>query len=422
MTTGQAMTIRRPGTMRIPGFLPPVLVGVLCGTFWAACSGGPGGGGGAGGLRSTVRDSAGVMIVDNGRPALDSRLGWQVGPTPTATIGTAEGDAAYELFRVGGAMRLSDGRIVVANAGTGELRVYDSDGIHLESWGGQGDGPGEFGAMAPGGVEPWPGDSLMARDSFRSRISIFSADGTFGRVLRLQGGYERVGGPLQDGRVFAATLSTSEPGEPGTSELIRPDLEYGILQADGSVQRDLGAYLGSELYFVVTADGSPFPRPYPFDRSAFAFVWGDLVVITTNDRYEIRAYRPDGSLARIVRRDHEARAPTRADLRDAVARQNPDRPEALEAVADMPLVEAFPAFGRVLADRLGHLWVEEYRLPGETHRLWTVFDPEGRSLGLVEMPGSFTVAEIGEDYILGTRRDELGIEYVESWSLDRSGS
>ena len=421
------MTIRRqttPRTMRIPGFLPPALVGVLCGVFLAACSGGPGGGGGdgAGGLRSTVRDSAGVTIVENGRPPLDSRLGWRIGSEPAVTIGTAGGDPAYELFGVGGVMRLADGRIVVANAGTGELRLYDSAGVHLESWGGRGDGPGEFGAMAPGGVEPWPGDSLMATDSFSSRISIFSADGTFGRVLRLQGGYRRVVGPLPDGRVFAATLTSFERGEPGTSELIRPDLEYGILQADGSVQRDLGAYRGSELYLVNTAGGPPFPRPYPFNRRAFAFVWGDLVVITTNDCYEIRAYRADGSLVRIVRREHEARAPTRADLRDYVARQNPDRPDALDAVADMPLVEAFPAFARVLVDRLGYLWIEEYRLPGETHRLWTVFDPEGRALGLVEMPGSFAAWKIGEDYILGTRQDELDIEYVESWSLDRSGS
>lgn len=392
-----------------------VFSGVLC----MACAGASDGGGSGG---SVVRDSAGIVIVENERSALDARLGWVVGPEPSVTIGTAGGDPAYELFRVGGAMRLSDGRIVVANAGTGELRVYDPDGVHLASWGGQGDGPGEFGAMAPGAVKPWPGDSLMARDSFRSQVSIFSADGTFGRALRLQGGYQRVVGPLSDGRVFAATLTSFERGEPGTSEIIRPDLGYGILGADGGVQRDLGAYRGSELYMVNTVDGPPFPRPYPFDRSAFDFAWGDLVVITTNDRYEIRAYRTDGSLARIVRRDHEARAPTRADLRDAVARQNPDRPEALDAVGDMPLVEAFPAFDRVFVDRLGYLWVREYRLPGERHRLWTVFDPEGRVLGLVEMPGSFTVEEIGEDYILGTREDELDIEYVESWPLDRSGS
>lgn len=408
------MTIRIARTMRTLRATPALVLGFL----FVACGGDDDGGG----PQSTVRDSAGVTIVENRSPLPDSRLGWRVGPEATVSIGTAEGDPAYELFRVGGAMRLSDGRIVVANAGTGELRVYDPNGVHLASWGGQGDGPGEFGAMAPSGLEPWPGDSLMARDPFSGRISIFSMDGTFGRALRLEGGYQSVVGPLPDGSVFAATLTTFERGEPGTSEIIRPDVEYGILQADGSVQRDLGAYRGSELYMVNTVDGSPFPRPYPFRRRSFEFTWGDLVVIATNDRYEIRAYRPDGSLARIVRRDHEVRAPTRGDLRDVVARQNPDRPEALDEVGDMPLVEAFPAFASVRVDRLGYLWVREYRLPGERHRLWTVFDPEGRVLGLVEMPGSFTVEEIGEEYILGTRDDELDIEYVESWSLDRSGS
>ncbi|WP_423926680.1 hypothetical protein [Candidatus Palauibacter sp.] len=414
------MTFRTTRTIGAAGALPVVFSAVLSSVLYVACAGGPDGGGG---LRSVVRDSAGVTIVENGRPLPESRLGWQVGPEATVSIGTAGGDPAYELFRALDAMRLSDGRIVVANAGSGELRVFDSDGVHLESWGGQGDGPGEFGVMAPGGLEPWPGDSLMAREPFQSRISIFSVAGTFGRALRLQpqSGYQSVVGPLPDGRVLAQTLTTYSGGTPGTSELTRPDLEYGILEADGSVHRDLGVYPGSELYVVTTAQGTR-ARAYPFDRSAFAFVWGDLVVMSTNDRYEILAYRTDGSLARIVRRDHEARSPTRADLRDDVARRNPGRPEALDAVADMPLVDAFPAFNRVVVDRLNHLWVEEYRLLGEDQRLWTVFDPVGRALGMVEMPGSFRVTEIGEDYILGTRRDALDIEYVESWPLDRSGS
>jgi len=411
------MTIRTARTMRTPRATPALVFGSLL-VAPVAC----GGGDDDGGPQSTVRDSAGVTIVENRRPLPDSRLGWRVGPAPAVTIGTTEGDPAYELFRVGDAMRLSGGRIVVANTGTGELRVFDADGVHLESWGGQGDGPGEFGIMAPTELVRWPGDSLMAREPFQRRISIFSARGTFGRALRLQpqSGYESVNGPLPDGRLLAQTLDSYSGDTPGT-ELTRPDREYGILAADGSVHRDLGVFPGSELYVVTTPERRSVAY-YPFARSAFVFVWGDVVVITTNDRYEIRAYRPDGSLARIVRRDHEVRAPTRGDLRDAVARQNPDRPEALDAVGDMPLVEAFPAFAEVRVDRLGYLWVREYRLPGEEHRLWTVFDPQGRALGLVEMPGSFRVREIGEDYILGTREDELDIEYVESWSLDRSGS
>ena len=86
--------------------------------------------GGCGGMgdastqpRSVVRDSAGVTIVENGRPAPDSRLGWQVSATPTVSIGVSEGDPNYELFGVTGATRLSDGRTVVANGGSNELKV-----------------------------------------------------------------------------------------------------------------------------------------------------------------------------------------------------------------------------------------------------------------------------------------------------------
>ena len=42
------------------------------------------------------------------------------------------------------ALVLSDGRIVVANQGTYELRVFNPSGIHFDTWGGEGEGPGEF--------------------------------------------------------------------------------------------------------------------------------------------------------------------------------------------------------------------------------------------------------------------------------------
>ena len=43
-------------------------------------------------------------------------------------------------------------------------------------------------------------------------------------------------------------------------------------------------------------------------------------------------------------------------------------------------------------------------------------------LGFVEMPAGLVIHEIGKDYILGKLRDELDIEYVQVWPLERSGS
>ena len=89
----------------------------------------------------------------------------------------------------------------------------------------------------------------------------------------------------------------------------------------------------------------------------------------------------------------------------------------------MPIAETFPAFDLIMADALGNLWVQEYHLPGEdrTNPLWTVFDPEGRVLGFVETPAGLRIFEIGADYILGRATDDLGVEYVQVWSLSRSG-
>ncbi len=101
-----------------------------------------------------VRDSAGVTVVENRRPQPDMQLGWEIGAAPSLSVGGAVDDPAHDLFNVTDATRLADGAIVVADAGSGELRVFDASGVHRDSWGGRGEGPGEFGSAAPSTVEP----------------------------------------------------------------------------------------------------------------------------------------------------------------------------------------------------------------------------------------------------------------------------
>lgn len=51
----------------------------------------------------------------------------------------------------------------------------------------------------------------------------------------------------------------------------------------------------------------------------------------------------------------------------------------------------------------------------------SVFDPDGRVLGFVETPKGPRIGQIGENYILGHYPDELEVEYVQLWPLERSG-
>ncbi|MDE0358273.1 MAG: hypothetical protein OXN92_11165 [Gammaproteobacteria bacterium] len=375
-------------------------------------------------LMSEARDSAGITIVENARPAVGSRLTWRIGETPAVSIGAEEGDPGEMLFDVRDATRLADGRIVVANAGTSELRVFGADGAYLETWGGQGDGPGEFSAYTPEAVARWPGDSVAAGNMFGRRVEVFDSQGDAGRTVTMADGYHSFLDVLPNGTVLAKPSAVLMGGIFGAGEpLIRRDEDFGLLGPDGGLRLSLGALPGEEWF---SSPAGPMAMRHPFGRATIATIWGDLAVVAPTDRYELRAYRSDGTLVRIIRREHELRSPTRAELDALLAARYADLPEErrmglLAETAEMPLVEFFPAFDALQSDPLGNLWVREYRLPGQDGNVWTVFDAAGRVQGLVETPSDFDVFEIGEDYILGTMADEFDVERVQIWPLDRGG-
>lgn len=371
-------------------------------------------------LATTVRDSAGIRIVENAAPPEGSRLGWTISPGPIVTIGVAEGEEPYMLYGAIDAARFGDGRIVVANIGTNELRVFDAAGTHLATWGGRGEGPGEFRSLWR--VEPWPGDSIIAWYAQRLGVSVFDAQGNHGRSFTLA--HSEAVTPMQsfrpeyatgDGSILAIHLP--EDADTIVAQLRGPD---------GEVLTSLGTHPGMEPYIYREGERSMLFWTI-FGREPVWATWGDLVVVGHTGSYELKAFRADGSLARIVRRDHVPHATTEGDVAAYIERQagysrlTPPA-ESRRRYETVPVAEHFPAFEAVRSDAVSHLWVGEYELLEEERppRLWTVFDPEGRALGFVETPEGLWIHEIGEDYILGTTFDELDVEHVQLWALERS--
>ena len=123
----------------------------------------------------------GVIGCSKGNSTIPVVQEWAVSPEPVASIGVAEGEAAYELHRASDAVLTRDGRIIVANSGSSELRVFDTTGAYLSSIGRQGGGPGEFrGAIS---LFPHAGDSLIAYDNGNERFSVLAPDGKYARLL-----------------------------------------------------------------------------------------------------------------------------------------------------------------------------------------------------------------------------------------------
>ncbi len=408
--------------------LPLQLAGVVLATAANACGDPPSPNGDSAALEATVRDSAEVRIIENPRPPTGSRLDWLVGTEPEVSIGAREGEGPYMLHRASDAFTMSDGRIVVANTGSDELRVFDASGTHVATWGRRGEGPGEFVALTQ--VHRWRGDSLLALYSRTRHLSVLDSDGNVGRAFTLLRGesFFRVEAVLPVG----AILSSDWVSRGGLSDgLSRTEETYRVRDAEGDMVSLVGSFPGTE-WFSSWSGSSGWSVEIPHAHRISTFAWGGLVAIAPNDTYEIRVFGLDGTLKRIVRRDHDLVASTEAhidaEIEDRVARRPEEeraerRRQLREDLQDIPLPETFPAFAAAMADLVDHLWVREYEIPGEggAGPVWTVFDPEGRVLGFVETPAGLDVYEIGEDHILGLATDELGVEYIQVWSLERSG-
>jgi hypothetical protein len=78
-----------------------------------------------------------------------------------------------------------------------------------------------------------------------------------------------------------------------------------------------------------------------------------------------------------------------------------------------------PVFRRLLVDEVGHVWVEKFDPESDLRHDWVVIDPNGRVSGHIRTPAGVTVHQIGSNYILGHKRDELDIEHVVRYGLDR---
>jgi len=382
--------------------------------------------GGSAPVAATVRDSAGITIVENSDGVWNEGEGWRVADQPQVDIGVLDGEPEYQLYNVRQALRLKDGRIVVANVGTGELRFFSGDGTFLKSVGRQGGGPGEFEGLSL--VRPFPGDSLLTYDVRQSRVTIWDTDGTLGRSYRITPVGE-IAFMLGQGVFADGTLLVKAPllFRGGFSDgARRDDEEYQSFSTTGAFVDTVGVFAGPDQFIESQVNANQafvsVSTP-PFGRNPAAAVHGDRLYYGSADSYEIQCYSQDGTLTSIIRRNVAPRPVTPDDLQHLIERDLAeiedanDRRDTRERYDKMPVAETMPAYERLEVDDLGNLWVREYDPDSEGSSTWTVFDADGQMLGTVRMPAGFGVRHIGTDFVLGVWRDDLDVEHVRLYDV-----
>ena len=186
---------------------------------------------------------------------------WRVSPEPVFAVGRVDGPAEEMFSRIGGAVRLSDGRFVVADERELRIRVYSASGRRLSAFGSEGEGPGEFRTIR--GIWNVPGDTLGVWDSSIQRITRFLPDGKVIGTASLR--FDAAGssvprspldaflGAFSDGRI-ALTWITARRVPPGRLE---PDrMVFGLFDANGQIRPDVDfAQLAEFVWFAETGTG-----------------------------------------------------------------------------------------------------------------------------------------------------------------------
>lgn len=377
----------------------------------AGCTGGSGADG------AIVRDSSGVLIVESSSPAWREGDEWRINPEPLISIGMVEGPVEYQLLRVANAFRSRDGQILVANAGTNEIRVYGNDGAFLHSMGRTGGGPGEFARLRSVYLHR---DSVFAYDWGQQRISVFDPRGTFVRSFGVADapgtGLVTALGRFGNGQwVLERSTFGLTPG------LVRATSTYSRFAEGDSAAAAIGTFAGREsIVQPVGSDGiGAYVRSAPYSRQPTTLVSGNELVYAGAERYEIAVHDAGGALRKLVRRTVDPEPISGKDLAlwetEVEATRPPYSPSLPpmfhRPISEFELPETKAAYGPVVIDELGNYWVAEYTF-GTQRTTWSVFDAGGVLLGEVASPERFRILEIGPDYVLGVYRDDLDVEYV----------
>jgi hypothetical protein len=356
---------------------------------------------------------------------------WRVSEDPTVELGVVEGDPSQQFNRVAGAARLSDGRVVVADGGSKELRFFDPSGNHLHTVGGQGEGPGEFAYLAA--LDRLPGDTIVASDWPIGTLSWFDSDGRYLDKSRL-GPYRPglTGRVLPDGSLLVDVYERGSYGNElewwaatGQTDTFRPAGMLVRVSRSGDRVDTLRGIVGEEWFKIGKVRQGLVMRPLPFARNTFVTWSENYIYVGETGQRQIEVLTLEGSLERLIRWKSHPSPVTRADrgsVRETIfgsMRRTSQKPDFERWLAAVPFPTIKTAFRDLDADAAGRIWVQNWMETEGGRDRWIVFEADGVLLAEVDVPQGLQLLEIGEDYVLALRTDALDLEYVGLYQLEK---
>lgn len=368
-------------------------------------------------------DSAGVWIVAFGSLDSSRTSRWAVDATPELVIGDHDEVGQPVLHTVTSGSFLRDGGVLVGDAGASQVLSFDRSGGVVGSAGREGEGPGEFRWITS--LKPLDDGRVLVYDQRLGRVTIL--DGSLG-VSETRTVVAPSGMPatdvlsMEEGSVVAVEAGpTAGYGEEVAEGLVTSPAVYLRLWNEGGVDTITTAP-GDELFLLRARSGGfgGFMIPL-FGMQHAAAAVGERLFVRTGRGPEVAVHDLTKSrMVGLVRWVAEDRVVRDADIEAALRGIFPDDPTAARRF-DVPVPQTKSAFGRLLTDTQGNLWLSEYAQYLQDPERWWIIDINEGTVATVTLPPQSALLDIREDRLLVRRKDALERETLQILRLERGG-
>ncbi|MEX2529224.1 MAG: 6-bladed beta-propeller [Gemmatimonadota bacterium] len=377
--------------------------------------------------RGTIRDSAGITVIEYPGDVLDRVHGAELAGTPEVVIGRDDERPGHALSRVADGFRTPDGRIFLLERLPPEVRVFE-EGRLVNTIGRSGEGPGEF--NDPRTLVRLEEERFVVTDRRLGRLSTFGLDGELASTVRLFNA-PNVVAPLRNGELLAVGDSSDHMASLDEGRNVRR-VRLFLLRLDRDGVADTLARIDG-LEGEVWWDGtgmSRFGAPWYLLKN-WSAVSARGVWFSDGADWEIVRYSPvDGQIDRIVRIDRPLESFTDARIDEFVR-------SGLEALADgrhadvewnhedAAYPQSVPPIRDLFQDATGKLWIGlleppvaslPYNPPEPLIRRWLLLEAEGSEAeGVLSLPPDRRPLYADQEGVLTVAPDSFDAPIVEWW-------
>lgn len=369
--------------------------------------------------------------VVQGRSPLPARV--EHAPLLSLSYGS---DSTEPFHRIVSVARASDGAILVAEASTSSMILFDSNGRFVRRVGGVGRGPADLTGIGTVGFAA--GDTLFATTNSPASVSFFTRNGTLLRRVEVGSlDIPGLGARRQVMAVFASSVVVASMRPDTTARTLTgwvDSAQVVLVSLRGTGHRPIGT-------FPSVAMASHEGRPQPLWLGP-QLAWGQSdsqLAIGFGATSSIELFDPTG------RRLRQQTAPLPAVILDGDDREvfveewvtlwggrsGSERAAAAARMRATAFANELPRFSQVLLSPDGSIWLRRPNAidaassgslsgtPRAPSR-WSVFTSSGDHAFDLELPAYFRASVVDGHFVLGVARDVDGVEEVRMFKVTRT--